>query len=158
MSRSPVQVEQEERTMSASTTQPTTGHANQAAPFGALAILVGALALGAVGIAIGQGYNPTPASVAVTARDRGLDSPLHKGSVPQSIGVDRGLDSPLHKGSVQKWIGNDGGLLLPYGFSGPATGVQQGLGGMDVIGPNIINGRAEHNTRPPARRAGHYRD
>ncbi len=53
--------------MSASTTQPMTGHANQAGPIGAVVILAGALALGAVGIAIGQGYKATPASVAVPA-------------------------------------------------------------------------------------------
>ena len=49
--------------MSVTTAQPMTGHANKSAPLGALAIFVGALALGAVGIALGQGYKATPAGV-----------------------------------------------------------------------------------------------
>lgn len=53
--------------MSATTAQPITGHANQSAPLGAVAILVGALALGAVGLAIGQGYKSAPAAGVVPA-------------------------------------------------------------------------------------------
>ena len=79
--------------MSASTTQPMAGPANQSAPLGAVAILVGALALGAVGILIGTTYKAAPAAEAParaypgaitgpsTIDDRGLDSPLHKGSI-----------------------------------------------------------------------------
>lgn len=48
--------------MSATTAQPMTGHATKSAPLGVIAILVGALALGAVGIAIGQGYKSAPAA------------------------------------------------------------------------------------------------
>ncbi len=52
--------------MSANTTQPMAGHANQSAPLGAIAILVGALALGAVGIALGTTYKAAPAAGAVS--------------------------------------------------------------------------------------------
>ena len=52
--------------MSASTTQPMAGHANQSAPLGAIAILVGALALGAVGIALGTTYKGGPAAGAIS--------------------------------------------------------------------------------------------
>ena len=52
--------------MSASTTQPMAGHANQSAPLGAIAILVGALALGAVGIALGTTYKAAPAAGAIS--------------------------------------------------------------------------------------------
>lgn len=48
--------------MSASTAKPISGHANTSAPLGAIVILVGALALGAVGVAIGQGYKAAPAA------------------------------------------------------------------------------------------------
>ena len=48
--------------MSATTSAaPRPGMPSQAAPFGAVALLAGALALGAVGIALGQGYKATPA-------------------------------------------------------------------------------------------------
>ena len=72
--------------MSASTAQPMTGHANQSAPLGVLATFVGALALGAVGLALGQGYKPAPAGVvpadvqaALYAQRMGEKAPLFSG-------------------------------------------------------------------------------
>lgn len=47
--------------MSATISQPTTGH-KSAAPFAAVAILAGAVALGAVALAVGQGIKATPAA------------------------------------------------------------------------------------------------
>ncbi len=57
--------------MSATTAQPNTGYASPSAPIWAFVILVGALALGAVGIAIGQGYQAAPAG-AIPADLRGV--------------------------------------------------------------------------------------
>ena len=82
------------------------------------------LALGAVGILIGTTYKAAPAAEAPARAypgaitgpsavdDRGLDSPLHKGSIPGSNANDRGLDSPLHKGSIPQTT-SDRGLDSP---------------------------------------------
>jgi len=54
--------------MSAATTsQPLVGQSKSAAPFGAVALIAGALTLGAIGIALGQGIKATPAAEAVPA-------------------------------------------------------------------------------------------
>jgi hypothetical protein len=156
MSRSPVRVEQEDRTMSASTTQPITGHANQSAPLGALAILVGALALGAVGIALGQGYKAAPAAVvpadvqaALYAQRMGEKEPLFvvkaaPADVQAALYAQRmGEKEPLFvvkaaPADIQAALhahrmGEKAPLFSAPGFpsaiSGPSTGTQKGLGG-----------------------------
>jgi hypothetical protein len=75
--------------MSASTTQPMAGHANQSAPLGAIAILIGALALGAVGIALGTTYKGTPAAGPVT-RQAALEA-QRKGEIGGSANMDYAL-------------------------------------------------------------------
>jgi uncharacterized protein HemX len=108
--------------MSATTTQPMTGHANQAAPLGALAILVGALALGAVGVALGQGYKaasaaavPADVQAALYAQRMGEKAPLF--SAEDSLLIQR-------RGEF-----NDRANAFPAAISGPRTGAQKGLGG-----------------------------
>jgi hypothetical protein len=230
--------------MSASTTQPMTGHANQAAPIGAIVILAGALALGAVGIAVGQGYKATPASVAVPAdveaaliahrageraplwsieevlaaqragekaplfsaqdslliqrlgefRDKALA--LRNTGVPASAtqygygyptavaapvtvipsiingtaaGSQFGFPSAVSGLSAGAQSGLNGTDVIPRSVFYPATWGQSGLNGTDVIPRSVfagpatgaqkgLSGKTEHTTRPPVRRAGHYRD
>ena len=172
--------------MSATTTQPMTGQANQSAPIGAVVILVGAIALGAVGIAIGQGYKATPASVdvsadvqaALIAHRMGEKAPLW--SIEEVLAAHRASErAPLysieevlaaHRASEREPLffvadpiktqlhmeARDSGAVTSKG-SGPATGAQKGLGGWDVIGPEIVNGTATQTHTGPVRR-GHYRD
>jgi hypothetical protein len=209
--------------MSASTTQPMTGHANQAGPIGAVVILAGALALGAVGIAIGQGYKATPASVAVPAdyqaalHAQRMGEKLPLWSIEEVLAAQRAAEkAPLF--SLDEVLANvragereplfttldpnltqrhmearDSGLITNKGV--PATATQfgygyptavahpglggwspayansalSGLNGTDVIPRSVFNGpatgaqkgldgKSEHSTRPPSRRAGHYRD
>lgn len=129
--------------MSATTTaQPMTGHANQSAPLGALAILVGALALGAVGVALGQGYKAAPAAAvpadvqaALYAQRMGEKAPLF--SAEDSLLIQRrgefndkakaGAATGAQKG-FGGWNGPRQGAF-PAAISGPTTGAQKGLGG-----------------------------
>ena len=108
--------------MSATTAQPMTGHANQSAPLGALAILVGALALGAVGIALGQGYKAAPAA-AVPAD---VQAALYAQRMGEKASLFSAEDPILiqHRGEL-----NDRAQSFPGAISGPTTGAQKGLGG-----------------------------
>jgi hypothetical protein len=131
--------------MSASTTQPMTGHANQSAPLGAIAILVGALALGAVGLALGQGYKSAPAGVvpddvqaALYAQRMGEKEPLW--SAEDSLYITK-------RGEY-----NDKVKGFPPAISGPATGAQKGLGNSKPQiggwgGPRLVVPRADGPTR-----------
>jgi hypothetical protein len=117
------------------TTQPMTGHANQTAPFGALAVLVGALALGAVGIALGQGYKAAPAAVPAD-----VQAALYAQRMGEKVSL-FGAEDPIliqHRGELTDrakapgaksfggWSGpRQGG---PSAISGPSTGAQKGLG------------------------------
>jgi hypothetical protein len=153
--------------MSASTTQPMTGRTNQAAPIGAIVILAGALALGAVGIAIGQGYKATPASVAVPAdveaaliaHRAGERAPLW--SIEEVLAAQRaGEKAPLFSAQDSLLIQRlgefrDKALALrntgvpasasQYGYgyppaiiNGTATWGQSGLNGTDVIPRSVF--------------------
>ncbi len=145
--------------MSASTTQPMTGRANQTAPIGAIVILAGALALGAVGIAIGQGYKATPASVAVPAdveaaliaHRAGERAPLW--SIEEVLAAQRaGEKAPLFSAQDSLLIQRLGefrdkaNALRNTGV--PATATQFGYGYPTAVSapitvvPSIINGTA----------------
>jgi hypothetical protein len=112
--------------MSASTTQPMAGHANQSAPLGAIAILVGALALGAVGIALGTTYKAAPAAGAVSPQ-AALEA-QRKGEIGGSATMDYAL-------RIQR-RGEIGGSAVaaptvaksgvPSGVSGPRTRSHRG--------------------------------
>jgi hypothetical protein len=112
--------------MSASTTQPMAGHANQSAPLGAIAILVGALALGAVGIALGTTYKAAPAAGAVSPQ--GALEAQRKGEIGGSATMDYAL-------RIQR-RGEIGGSAVaaptvaksgvPSGVSGPRTRSHRG--------------------------------
>jgi hypothetical protein len=73
--------------MSASTTQPMAGHANQSAPLGAIAILVGALALGAVGIALGATYKAAAPATAPSARRPRLEAAGRSAGAPMDYAL-----------------------------------------------------------------------
>ena len=107
--------------MSANTAQPITGHANQSAPLGALAILVGALALGAVGIAIGQGYKAAPAGVVPAD----VQAALHAQRMGEKESLFSAEDSLLIQ---RRGEFNDKAKAFPGAISGPSTGAQKGLG------------------------------
>ncbi len=112
--------------MSASTTQPMAGHANQSAPLGAIAILVGALALGAVGIALGTTYKAAPAAGAISPQ-AALEA-QRKGEIGGSATMDYAL-------RIQR-RGEIGGSAVaaptvaksgvPSGVSGPRTRSHRG--------------------------------
>jgi hypothetical protein len=53
--------------MSATNDRALTGSAKSAAPFGAVALIAGVVALGAIGVALGQGIKSTPAAGTVPA-------------------------------------------------------------------------------------------
>lgn len=126
--------------MSAATTQPMTGHANQSAPLGALAILVGALALGAVGIALGQGYKAAPEATAPAA-----------GFVPPDVQVV--LRAQQLSAAEQFTIHRRGEYrdmekaAFPGAISGPTTGSQKGLGSPTDQSPSDSPARSGHHRR-----------
>lgn len=107
--------------MSATTAQPITGHANQSAPLGAVAILVGALALGAVGLAIGQGYKSAPAAGVVPAD---VQAALYAHRMGEKASLFSAEDPFLiqHRGELK-----DRGSDPATGFPSPVSG--QGTGG-----------------------------
>lgn len=126
------------------TTQPMTGQANQTAPFGALAVLVGALALGAVGIALGQGYKAAPAAVpadvqaALYAQRMGEKASLFSAEDPILIQHRGELNDRAKATGASKSFGGWSGPRQhadPGVISGPATGAQKGLGGWN--GPRL---------------------
>ncbi len=119
--------------MSASTTQPVAGSANQSAPFGAIAVLVGVIALGAVGILIGTTYRAAPVAEAPAAAypgsvtgpatsKEGLDSPMSKVLVPASTSKE-GIDSPMNKVLVPASTSNGGALDRNEGLGSPLSKV-----------------------------------
>ncbi len=118
------------------TTQPMTGQANQTAPFGALAVLVGALALGAVGIALGQGYKAAPAAVpadvqaALYAQRMGEKASLFSAEDPILI---------QHRGGAQR--------------PGEGDRRQQELRRLERPAPACRPGRRSRARRPEPRRA-----
>ena len=114
--------------MSATTTQPMAGHANQSAPLGAIAILVGALALGAVGIALGTTYKAAPAAGPVS-QQAALEA-HRKGEIGGSANMDYALRIQ-RRGEIGGSAGVAAGAAkgFPSAVSGPATGSQKGLGG-----------------------------
>jgi hypothetical protein len=142
--------------MSASTTQPMTGHANQAGPIGAVVILAGALALGAVGIAIGQGYKATPARVAVPAdvqaalhaQRMGEKAPLW--SIEEVLAAQRaGEKAPLWSAQDSLLIQRLGenrdkaieaapAIGTQYGYGYPSAGAHSALNGTDVIPRSVF--------------------
>ncbi len=144
--------------MSATSTQPTTGHANQTAPLGALAILVGAIALGAVGIALGTSYKPAPDAgvrtdpqAALYAQRMGEKAPLF--SVEEVLHAQRmGEKAPLFSAQDSLLIQRLGEYRdkvvrgFPSAVSGPATGSQRGLTPTD---DNAVEpaGRSRHIRR-----------
>lgn len=109
--------------MSATTTQPMAGHANQSAPLGAIAILIGALALGAVGIALGTTYKAAPAAGAIS-QQAALEA-HRKGEIGGSASMDYAL-------RIQRRgeIGGSAVAGTPKGFpsvvSGPRTRSHRG--------------------------------
>jgi hypothetical protein len=111
--------------MSASTTQPMAGHANQSAPLGAIAILVGALALGAVGIALGTTYKAAPAARAVS-HQAALEE-HRKGEIGGSATMDYALRIQ-RRGEIGGSAVAPVAKRLPGAVSGPRTGPQKGLG------------------------------
>ncbi len=127
--------------MSATTAQPITGQANQSAPFGALAILVGALALGAVGIAIGQGYKSAPAA-GVPADLQGVHAAQQVGGYNAAPAA--GVPADLQGVHAAQQVGEKG---FPGSISGPTTGAQKGLGGATDESAEISPARSGHHRR-----------
>ena len=127
--------------MSAATTQPMSGHANQSAPFGALATLVGVLALGAVGIALGQGYKAAPAAGVVPAD---VQAALYAQRMGEKASLFSAEDPLLiqHRGELR-----DRATTFPGSISGPATGSQKGLGGPTDQSPSDSPARSGHHRR-----------
>ena len=113
--------------MSASTTQPMAGHANQSAPLGAIAILVGALALGAVGIALGTTYKAAPAAGAISPQ-AALEA-QRKGEIGGSATMDYALriqrrgEIGAIRCSAAPTVAKSG---VPSGVSGPRTRSHRG--------------------------------
>jgi len=108
--------------MSATISQPIAGQSNKsAAPFGAVALIAGALALGAVGIALGQGMKAAPAAgaapadvqAALVAQRMGEKAPLfpardgrlvqHQGELSDALGAAGTTDGLMiqHQGELR---------------------------------------------------------
>jgi hypothetical protein len=113
--------------MSATTTQPMAAHANQSAPLGAIAILIGALALGAVGIALGTTYKAAPR--AATNPQAALEI-QRKGEIGGSATMGYALQIQ-RRGEIGAPAAA-AGTGFPSAASGPRSGSQKGLGGSVV--------------------------
>jgi len=110
--------------MSATRTQPAIGHTTQSAPFGVVALIAGLLALGALGIAMGQSASVTPAAgvvpadvqAALYAHRMGEKTPLNISVTDPRLIVNKAeLDDRFPMGTY------------PSSSLGPKTGAQKGL-------------------------------
>jgi hypothetical protein len=132
--------------MSASTTQPMAGHANQSAPLGAIAILIGALTLGAVGIALGTTYKAAPAAGVITPQ-AALEI-QRKGEIGGSATMDYALRIQ-RRGEIggSAVVAADAAKGVPSFVSGPRTGSQKGLGGSVVESTSDAPSRTHYTRR-----------
>ncbi len=118
--------------MSATTTQPIAGHANQSAPLGAVAILMGALVLGAVGVALGTTYKAAPVAGAVT-RQAALEA-QRKGEIGGNATTDYALRIQ-RRGEIggSAVAAGEAATVYPKAVSGPPNRAHRAHRGSAVV-------------------------